>query len=84
MKNICVIGSGSWGSALARHLAKQGHNVKMWSYSKEESDLINNEKKCKFLPKAVIPDGVFCSTDFKEAIVGTQMILIVTPSKPKD
>ena len=52
-----------------------------WSYSQEEADLINNEKKCKFLPLATIPDGVVCTTDFKTAIEGTEMLLIVTPSK---
>lgn len=81
MKSISVIGSGSWGTALAIHLAKQGHNVKVWSYLKEEADLINNEKRCKFLPNVAIPEGIFCTTDFKEAIDGTEMILIVTPSK---
>ena len=53
----------------------------MWSFSQEEADIINNEKKCKFLPQATIPDNVFCTTDFKEAIDGTEMILLVTPSK---
>ena len=81
MKKICVIGSGSWGTALAIHLAKQGHSVKVWSFAKEEADLINNEKKCKFLPNVTIPDGIICTTDFKEAIENTEMILIVTPSK---
>ena len=50
MKNIAIIGSGSWGVALATHLARCGNNVKIWSFAKEEMDLINNEKKCKFLP----------------------------------
>ena len=81
MKNISIIGSGSWGSALGIHLAHLGNNVKIWSYSQEEADLINNEKKCKFLPLATIPDGVVCTTDFKTAIEGTEMLLIVTPSK---
>ena len=81
MKNICIIGSGSWGSALAIHLAKLGHSVKVWSYAQDEADIINKERKCKFLPKATMPDGIYCTTDFKEAIDGTQMILIVTPSK---
>ena len=81
MKNICIIGSGSWGTALAIHLAGKGHNVKVWSFLQEEADIINKEKRCKFLPKAVVPEGVFCTTDFKEAIEGTEMILIVTPSK---
>lgn len=81
MKNISIIGSGSWGTALAIHLSKLGHNVKVWSYVQEEADLINNERKCKFLPQAVVPKNVYCTTDFKEAIEGTEMLLIVTPSK---
>lgn len=81
MKNISIIGSGSWGVALGIHLANLGHNVKMWSFMQDEADLINNEHKCKFLPNAVVPTTVFCSTDFKEVIDGTEMLLIVTPSK---
>ncbi len=37
MKNISIIGSGSWGTALAIHLAKQGHNVKVWSFMRRRS-----------------------------------------------
>lgn len=81
MKKISIVGSGSWGVALGIYLAGQGHEVKIWSFSEEERDLINNEKKCKFLPKAVIPDGVYCSTDMKEVLEGTELILHVTPSK---
>ena len=61
MSNIAIIGSGSWGSALAIHLANNGNNVKMWSFSEEEKDLINNERKCKFLPNARIPENVMCT-----------------------
>lgn len=81
MKKICIIGSGSWGCALAIHLAKMGHQVKIWSFMQEEADLINNEKKCKFLPMAVIPENIYCTTDIKEAVEGTEIILHVTPSK---
>ena len=65
MKNIAIIGSGSWGVALAIHLAKLGNKVKLWSFSEEEKDLINKEKKCKFLPNVVIPDGIECTTSYK-------------------
>ncbi len=81
MKNISIIGSGSWGTALGIHLAKLGNNVKIWSFTEEEANLINNERKCKFLPEAVIPENILCTTDFETAIEGTEMILIVTPSK---
>ncbi len=81
MKNIAIIGSGSWGMALAIHLAKKGNKVKVWSYAKEEQDLINLEKKCMFLPNVVIPDGIYCSLDYKEVIDDSDLILHVTPSK---
>ncbi len=81
MKNIAVIGSGSWGMALAIHLARCGNNVKVWSFLDEERDLINNERKCKFLPNVEIPDSIICSTNFEEVIKDTEFILHVTPSK---
>ena len=81
MKNISIIGSGSWGSALAIHLAKLGNNVKMWSFLEEEAELINKQRKCKFLPEATMPQNIICTTDFKVAIEKTEMLLIVTPSK---
>ena len=79
--NIAIIGSGSWGVALAVHLASVGNNVKIWSFMEEERDLINNEKKCKFLPGVELPENIMCSTDFEEVIKNSKMILHVTPSK---
>ena len=81
MKNVAIIGSGSWGMALAICLANNGNNVKVWSFCEEERDLINNEKKCKFLPEAQIPEKIECTTSFEEAIEGADFILHVTPSK---
>ena len=68
MRNISIIGSGSWGVAIAMHLAKKGYNIKIWSFMQEEADLINNERKCKFLPNIEILDNIYCTTDMKEAI----------------
>ena len=81
MKKIAIIGSGSWGVALACHLARCGNEIKIWSFNEEEKDLINNEKRCKFLPKVEILDNVICSTNFEEVIKDTEFILHVTPSK---
>ena len=81
MRNVAIIGSGSWGVAIAIHLAKQGHNIKLWSFSQDECDMINNEKRCKFLPQVELPEGIKCTTSYEEAIEGTEMIIHVTPSK---
>ena len=79
--NIAIIGSGSWGVALAVHLANVGNNVKIWSFMEEERDLINNERKCKFLPGVELSENISSSTDFEEVIKDSKMILHVTPSK---
>lgn len=81
MKKIAIIGSGSWGVALATYLANVGNQVKIWSFSEEERDLINNEKKCKFLPDLIIPENIYCSISYEEIIKDTEFILHVTPSK---
>ncbi len=81
MKKVGIIGSGSWGVALAIHLAKMGHQITIWSYSEEEKNLINNYRKCKFLPKVQIPENVTCTLSYEEAICGSDIILHVTPSK---
>lgn len=81
MKKIAIIGSGSWGSALGIYLANNGNSVKIWSFSEDEKNLINNERKCMFLPKATIPERVYCSLDFKEVLEDAEIILHVTPSK---
>ena len=36
---------------------------------KEEMNLINNERRCKFLPEAVIPEGIVCYNDYASALV---------------
>ena len=79
--NIAIIGSGSWGVALAVHLASLGHNIKIWSFMEEERDLINNERKCKFLPGLNLSENIQCSTNFEEVIKDSKFILHVTPSK---
>ena len=81
MKKIAIIGSGSWGVALATHLARCGNQIYIWSFLEEEKELINNEKKCKFLPGLKIPENIICSTSFEEVIKDAEFILHVTPSK---
>lgn len=81
MKNIAIIGSGSWGVALAIHLAKLGNNIKIWSFAEDERDLINKEKKCKFLPNVTLPDGIEATNSYEDAIKGSDFIIHVTPSK---
>ncbi len=81
MKNIAIIGSGSWGVALGIHMAKLGNNIKIWSFLKEEADLINVNRKCKFLPDAEIPNNIIATQSFEECIKDSDYVFHVTPSK---
>lgn len=81
MKNIAIIGSGSWGVALGIHMAKLGHNIKIWSYLEEEANLINNEHKCRFLPEITIPNNIVATQNFEECLKDADYVFHVTPSK---
>jgi glycerol-3-phosphate dehydrogenase (NAD(P)+) len=81
MKNIAIIGSGSWGIALGIHMAKLGHNIKIWSFLEEEANLINNEHKCKFLPEITIPNNIVATQNFEECLKDADYVFHVTPSK---
>ena len=81
MKTIAIIGSGSWGVALAIHLAKLGNKVKLWAFSEEEYSLLAEKRECKFLPGIKIPENVEVSLEYGETIKGSDMIVHVTPSK---
>ena len=81
MRKIAIIGSGSWGTALGIYLARNGNNINIWSYDEKEMSSINNQKKCIFLPKASIPENVYCTMSFEEALKDAEIVLHVTPSK---
>lgn len=79
--NVAVIGSGSWGLAIANHVANMGNNVKVWSFSEYEKDLVNNEHKCRFLPEMLLNKNIVASNDLKKVVENADYIFHVTPSK---
>ncbi len=79
--NIGIIGSGSFGMALGIYLAKRGNNIKVWSFDENEKREINEEKRCRYLPNVVIPDGIICYSEFDKVLEDAEIIFHVTPSK---
>ena len=57
MKKIAIIGSGSWGMALGIYLAKLGNDINVWAFDEEEKREINEERKCRYLLNAIIPES---------------------------
>lgn len=81
MAKAGVIGSGSWGTALARVLSKNGHEVTLWSRREEESLMLREERENKSkLPGVKIPDDIICITDLEETVKGKDILVLATAS----
>ncbi len=81
MKKIGVIGSGSWGTAIAATLAENGHKVTIWSYLKEEYEMLNEHHEHKnFLPGVILPQSVSYTNSMEEAVKGMDMLVVAVPS----
>ena len=81
MAKAGVIGSGSWGTALARVLSKNGHEVTLWSRREEESRMLREERENKSkLPGVKLPDDILCTTDLEQTIEGKDILVLATAS----
>ena len=81
MSNICVLGCGTWGSALAQILAFNDHNVTMWHYDKNKLLKINKDRSHPNLRNFTYHSSISFDHDLKSAIKNTDLIVIATPSK---
>ncbi len=80
MKKIAIIGSGSWGLALGKYLTEKGHNVRVWSYSDEETTNLNENQKSIYLPNIIFPKELKAYRNYENVIVDADYIFHVTPS----
>jgi len=77
---IAILGGGSWGTALGIHLARNNHSVKIWEFFKEQADEMQNERVCKLLPEVNLPDNIFVSSNMKEVLSNSELVLLAVPS----
>ncbi len=79
--SISVIGSGSWGTALAQTLATKGLDISLWARRKEVANEVNNAHTNETrLPGVTINPRVSATTDIEEALQN-DIILMVTPAQ---
>ena len=78
---VAVLGSGSWGTALAVHLARTGHRTILWGIETDELEAMARHRvNSRYLPGVTLPDGLEIQHDFARAVTEAGQLLIVVPS----
>ena len=79
---ICVIGAGSWGTALAISLSKKGHIVNIWMRNENQYSQMNKTREnAKYLPGVVLPENIMLYNNIYEAVKGANIILLTVSSQ---
>ena len=78
---VAVLGSGSWGTALAKSLADSGHEVRLWARRAEQAEAIERERENgAYLPGARLPATLRATHDLESALDGVDMVLSAVPT----
>ncbi|GAC57237.1 NAD(P)H-dependent glycerol-3-phosphate dehydrogenase [Gordonia hirsuta DSM 44140 = NBRC 16056] len=77
-----VMGSGSWGTAVAKILADAGNDVTMWARQAERAEAINRDREnAGYLPGIRLPDGLRAVTSIEEALADKEIVVCAVPSQ---
>jgi glycerol-3-phosphate dehydrogenase (NAD(P)+) len=80
-RDIAVLGAGSWGTALAILLARNGHRVVLWGRDREQmASMVGEGRNRRYLPEHEFPADLELSADLDAAAAGTRFALLVVPS----
>jgi glycerol-3-phosphate dehydrogenase (NAD(P)+) len=78
---MAVIGAGSWGTALAILLAREGHLTQLWSRDAAQLDAMRSARRnVRYLPDASFPQSLQVAADLAQALDGAGDALIAVPS----
>ena len=81
MEKIGIIGAGSWGTALSKVVADNGHEVTVWSIVESEIEMLKAEHEHKDkLPGVKLPEQIVYTTKIEEAITGMDVCVLAVPS----
>jgi glycerol-3-phosphate dehydrogenase (NAD(P)+) len=82
VKRICILGAGSWGTALAIALAPRFEEVRLWARAPEQSELLKRDREnARYLPGFRLSDPIIVSHDLSQSLNGVDVVLSVVPSR---
>jgi glycerol-3-phosphate dehydrogenase (NAD(P)+) len=78
---VAVLGAGSWGTALAVHLSRVGHDVRLWARDQAlAEDMAARHANVVYLPDVTLPDSVFVTHDLARAVNDASLVICAVPS----
>src|SRR6476620_9332209 len=81
MRRIGVLGAGSWGTALAVHLSRLGHDVRLWA---RDPALVHDMKERRanavYLPDITLPEELVVTSEIGDCVGGAQLVVSAIPS----
>jgi glycerol-3-phosphate dehydrogenase (NAD(P)+) len=81
MRRVAVLGAGSWGTALAVHLAGVGHEVRLWARDPlTVRDIRHRRANVIYLPDVLLPDLVFPTDSLADALEDVELVVCAVPS----
>lgn len=82
MATVAVIGAGAWGTALACHAARIGHEVVIWAFEPEVVEEIGTRhRNGPYLPDVELPTRVTATSDLAAAVREARYVVLVPPSE---
>lgn len=81
MEKVCVIGAGSWGTAQALVLNKNGFATTIWGMPDEVKSIAAERENRRYLPGLLIPEEIRLTNDLDEAVRDACMIVAAVPSQ---
>ena len=80
-ENVCILGDGGWGTALAILLHRKGARVSLWgAFPEYLAEVSRTRVNRKFLPSVVIPPDIRLTADLAAALEKAQAVIVAVPS----
>lgn len=80
-QTFALLGAGSWGTAVAMHMAESGHQVLLWGRNTAEMQMMKSARiNARYLPDSPFPNALIVEPDFDVCIQKADHIIIAVPS----
>lgn len=81
MKPVAILGAGSWGTALAVHVARGGRGVRLWARDEAHAaEMTRTRRNPRYLSDVALPEGVDAISRLDAALAGADYVVVAVPT----